>query len=514
MVALWLAFMFFGAPYIKSAIEKNLTYYPDDSIKIESLNLKFFPLGLELKEATFDLYLPVDTFLVKWQGNLSRAQVGGIDWIRAIRKNEWQVGNIEVGEGQVNWQVSKIKPKDTSRFRPSAAGKKSQPDILLKDIQVNKLDLHLLRDSFEVSLQTSIDVDSLSIKRRDSMMWAVKAVLFHSEDASFKNLVEDYDLKYQSLNFDSRDSTLRISRFTMNPRLSRQEFARKYPSRKVQPTLKVATIELGGIDMNRSNRGLFAGTLLVDSVSADIYQDLRKDRPDVYKPLPSQIIAEISVPISIDSIKVRNGFLKYQHQGKKEDAGLAILKGDECELNIYPISNIGHSVAADLHIDGNIRLMKEAEVTLQSHFLPGKTAHNFEVDVHMSPTPFMIFNDILYPTIGIKTKEGFCEEIRVHMYGNDQVCEGDLAMAYRDLKIAIPADQDELNLLGEIGEAVGNFTLVNSNNEMGAKNGNIYYKRNPNQPFIAFWWKSIQSGLLDTIIRFYKNPDKDEGLLN
>ncbi len=503
---IWLAFSIFAAPFIKSTIEDKLTYYQSDSISIGSVQINFFPVGLKIKDAYLDLYLPLDTVLVKWNGEIGHAKVAGIDWYKAWKNKEWDVASIQIGEGALRWRVTQIATIDTARFEVSTG--KVKPDILLRQLQIENLDLKLARDSFAISLQTSLTLDSLSITRSDSVQWRLRRAVLHSEDAIFKNVVEDFDLKYKSLDFDSRDSALIIGGFEMTPRLTSEEFADKYPFRKAQPDLFVSTTTLSGIDLGLINRGLFARKLTLDSCDIKIYQDIRKDRPEVRKPLPSEMIAKIPIPMEIDSVVVKRAYLDYNHKGKTSEKGLANLKVDQLTLKIFPVSNLGHTTAADVNISASARLQNKALVKMAAQFFPDKPNHDFEVDLSMSETPIAVFNDMLYPTIGIKAKSGYCSGAKVYMAGNDYEVRGDLDIAYTDLKIAIPPNQKGQKIFGKVAEGLGNFALVNSNNTMDADKGTIYYKRPAKEPFVNFWWKGIESGLLDAIIRFYQNPDQ------
>jgi hypothetical protein len=40
---------------------------------------------------------------------------------------------------------------------------------------------------------------------------------------------------------------------------------------------------------------------------------------------------------------------------------------------------------------------------------------------------------------------------------------------------------------------------------MGENTGNIAYERPENVPFIGYWWRSLQSGLVPVLIRFKDN---------
>src|SRR5690606_12535859 len=147
----------------------------------------FFPIGLKLKDAHFKIGIPKDSLLIQWEGNLSYAKVGGVDWLKAWKENTWDVGTIKIGEGDVHWIVQKQIVLDTSRFAQNT--NKKSPDFLNRNTNVEQLKLRFERDALTVNLQTSIVLDTLSVLRRDSVQWNLGRVQFLSKDALFENVV-------------------------------------------------------------------------------------------------------------------------------------------------------------------------------------------------------------------------------------------------------------------------------------------------------------------------------------
>ncbi|MEQ9263470.1 MAG: hypothetical protein RLP14_09940 [Owenweeksia sp.] len=502
---LWLSLELFAASFIRSSLQKNVRYYPSDTLKIGAVNLTYFPLGLELRNLDFDLHQPADTFMVSWRGKLSLARVKGLNWLGVLRGEDIQVELAEAEEGTIHWNISPHKPasKDSSF---TASDTKQQGRFLVQKLRIANMNMSLERDSLAIGLSASLEVDSLWLNQTDSLRWNTGRVALHSAHASFKNVLEDYDLSYSLLDFDSDDSLLAIHDFHMKPRLSRDQFADKYEYMKVQSDITVHEIRLEGIDIKRANEGVFARALVVDSTYLDIYQDTRKERKPGRVPLPSQLIAEAPIAIHIDSLLVKRGNLIY-HEKVKDKKELAFLEGDELNAKVFPISNIDDTLSADMQLRSRIRFMKEAETTLNARFFRNKPDHDFQVTATMGSASMKSFNPILLPMTGIYIKSGQCQKINISMYGNDYSCKGDMNLAYRDLKIALPANDEERNFFENIAEGLGNLVLVNTHNDYSDDNGRIYYERDPRRPVVNYWWKAMETGLKDALIRFHKNND-------
>lgn len=497
---LWLAFSIFAEPLIKSSIEQKLTYYNGDTLSIRAVNLHFFPIGLKIKDAHFRLQIPKDSVLVHWEGDISYAQVGGVDWIKVWKENTWDVASIKIGEGRVHWKVQKGITLDSDQFLKST--NEDSPDIILRNTDVEALNLKFERDSLDIHLQTSIKLDSLSISRKDSVQWQLQRVQLMSQDALFENLVPDFDLGYRVLNYDSKTRRFTINGFIMKPRITAEEFAVKYPFRKVQPDLYISSITVSDMSINNLHNGVFASKVVLDSCEINIHQDIRKEREDIRKPLPSELVANIPIPTSIDSLILQRAFVHYSHTSQKPELGKAKLEVDELTLKVFPINNIGHDHSAEVNIEGTARLQKQATVSIDAILFADKTHHDFEVKLSLKPTRISAFNSILYPTTGIKVNDGYCSGARVYMRGNDYSVRGDLDIAYSNLKIELPPNKkDNPKIFSKVKSGLGNWALINTDCTYSTKGGTIYFERPAKEPFVNYWWKGIQSGLLDVILK-------------
>ena len=506
LIILWLAFTIFAQPVLKSRLSQKLKRLPEDSISFGSLNLTFFPLGIKAKDVYFDLLLQSDSTLMQWKGTINHISVGGINWYKALKKTEFDVKAIHINEGSLNWVSSE---KYTPAAGVDETSSETMPPILLRHVELKDILLSIPHDSISVQMKLGTQINNLTLTQQDSLKWDIESVVFTSTKAHFENLIVDYDLAYASLCYDSQDSLLELRSFSMKPRISREDFVKKYPYRKVQPSLTLNRIDLSGINPSKITKGIFAHVLLIDSCAFEIYQDIRLERPNVRKPMPSELIAKAPFPLSIDSLIVQNANLKYLHRPQQENLGLAHLSIGNIDLRAFPISNIGHSECADLNLEIAAILDNRPRLRLEAEFLPDSKHHNFNVNLSMSSTELGAFNEILYPTTGLKIKEGYSTGAKIHMTGNDYSVQGYLDIAYTNLRVALPPDQKgDLKFFKRSLESLGNFAVINNNNEMGNKRGDIFYKRPAKEPFVNFWWKGIEGGLLDVITPFYSNPDK------
>lgn len=500
LVLLYLLVIFVGTPLLKSSIEKQLSYYPGDRFEIGLLELQFFPLGLEVNDISFDIHQPGDSLMQRYTGELDELKVVGIDWWRAVRHNTWEAERTEIDSGQLSWIVTS-RPIDKITSDSSPDNQKNKADLLLELLEIKKLKLQLIRDSTHITLEVSADADSLGFNRGDKLNWALRRLHLHSEKAMYQQLGGDYDLSYHSLCFHSENGQLQINDLKVIPRMAQADWDKKYPQRKpLIQSLRIPSLRVDHLDIQRLKYGLFAAKIQVDSLELELFNDLRDERPQQRKKLPSEMIAAIPIPVSVDSVTVDHAALSYRYIPKSGGPEKAELKAGEIALEIYPFSNLGHSTAADVNMNLRMQLMDEALLQAQASYAADQPNHPFELRVSLSPASFAAFNPLIQPSLGLQFKSGYCSRLQAQLQGDDQRCDGSLQMAYEGLKLQFPKEDSGWEMPGELKEFGANTLLVNNANEWDDDIGIIAYERPENMPFIAYWWRGLQSGLLSVLL--------------
>ncbi len=512
----WGAAEIWGGDFLRNQLQKELAQNPHQSADFEEIDILWFPLGLQLEGVVFDIKIPQDSTLLHLKGNAKNVSAAGVDAWKAWRKKEWDVSEIVVGNSEIfleNSTSDTLNPKQTQNGKNQGNSKQKPLKIIVGNLDIESLDFHYEKEKQSVDLSTHLSLQNIDISKTDSLRWDVESLEFKVANLATQNIPEDFTIKLDSLFYSTENQNLNGNNFELKPALSRDEFYQKYPYRKVQNHLTVKKLEIAEIDFSKIKQGLSAKKMMVDSLHLNAYQDLRKEWPKKQKPLLSQTLAEMPFLMDIDTVEIRNGTLKVEIK-KDEGEPLGLLRGDRLAVKMFPFSNAGFDTAAPVNLDIKGRLMDEAELAMQVKFFPERVGHDFEVNGTLGQTNLANFNPILLPISNVYFKSGECLGMRLRMYGDDYVCRGNLDVSYRDLKVALPADNLEKNFFQTIAEGVANFAVIRTNSDFEDDKGAVYYDRDLGRPMVSYWWKSIESGLMDTMLRFDGKKDRKPKMVN
>ncbi len=493
---LWLGVAFALEPVMKSKLQAHLCKHQSDTIYIGSLEISFWPLGAKATDVYFNLKIPKDTVMSTIQGNLDLAEISGIDWKSGLKNNKWNAENIEVKSGGILWNTLKEK---NDKEGPKVA--KPKATIFVSNVAVADIDLQITGAAYDVGLHTSIQIKGLAHVPTDSIPWIIAQLKLSSKDGAFSNIEKDVNFGYGQLDYDSEKRLLTVENFEFKPEATKEDFTQQELYRKAYIAITAKTISVEGFDIMEIHNGLFIDKLSLDSTHFEIFIDLRKNLSPVVKPLPVQMVSRLTIPINIDSILLKNSSLDYSHQAVHEGRGLGLLYLENLHAAIGSISNQEEQGIADIELTGNAVMRNSAHVGVYLKCFGASKHNEFVSNISVGALPLQDFNGILFPTVGVKVRSGYCKGVNAHFTGNSFSTLGKLNMEYSDLKIAIPPDhKGELSMIQKGIEAAGNLALVNNNNSNEAKNGEIFYEHDPYEPFVGYWWKSIQSGLLDAML--------------
>lgn len=498
LLVLWVVIEIFAAKWVRDAVTKQLQHFPNDTIQIEQVNITYFPIGLEFVNTTFDLHLPLDSMLVRYEGKLGEARIKGVNFIEIWQGKSWAIELLEAEDATIDWVVTKTDSilKQTSTNKSDS----TRRDILIKTLNFDNLNLSLKRNELELAFETSLELDSVFFARKKEVAWSVRAIKLQSKAGYFKELVNNYDLGYQAFSYNSADGELDLQNLYLKPTQSREAFIKNTKYISVQSDIKLARLRLSGIDHTRLNRGLYAKALILDSLHAELFEDTRKPRKPGRVPLPSESLLKLPFELQVDSLNIVEASLDYYEKAKTANE-VAYLQIDNINGSVYPLSNVGYTLSTEMYLDAKARFMKGSNLTLNAHFLPESKNHRFTVEARLGKTDATIFNPVIKPIADIGIKSGVINNVYAAFSGDDYRASGFVKMDYDDLKVELPPKEkdEDKGFLTKLTQSIGNFAAVNNNHTFDRNPGEIKYEREPERPFINYWWVAMRGGIKDIV---------------
>lgn len=312
-----------------------------------------------------------------------------------------------------------------------------------------------------------------------------------------------YDLSLSEFSFDKDDSSIVLNSFRMIPKYDKKEFSRKLKFQNDRFDVKIGQVMISGIGITRflAEGTLEISSILIDNLDADIYRD--KNVTFNFNRFPlfyNESFLKIPVPLLIDTVAVSNSTITYSELAAEHPvAGTISL--EEFSLQLYDLTNqtndtVDHVINAFIQAKVMGEGLMKAELILP---LAGNL-HKFTCSGSVGAMQIKPLNDMLEPSINIRFKGGKVDRMTFFFNADDNVSKGWIEFLFHDLDVEL--------LKKEPGKEKGFLsTLANwvavSNNPIPGKPLKIVeigYERDKNKGIINYIWKTIQSGLVRTVI--------------
>lgn len=314
---------------------------------------------------------------------------------------------------------------------------------------------------------------------------------------------ESYLISFSSFIYSNSDSTLELRDFAYEPKVDMKKLAASYKYDKETYNIQAKALEVHGIKLGKYiNEGLIAADEMVfESPHIKIFKD--KNNPPDYdkKPLfPQQGLKALEQDINIDNIFIKDGYFSYSELSPKSVLPVFVDMTD-LYAKIQGVTSVDDSINSrkKLWIDVKAKLNGIAAMSLQIMMPYNSSVDTFYFTGGLGKTNLVPFNKALYPATGIKFKSGDLESLTFSVKASPLASKGQMVMLYDNLEAEITkanADETDKTL-----SWLANLVLPSSNpSKRGrVKTAEIEFERISYRGFGNLLWKSVQSGLVNTI---------------
>lgn len=313
-----------------------------------------------------------------------------------------------------------------------------------------------------------------------------------------------YDLKLGGFYFSKNDSTIVLEGFKMTPKYDKKEFSSKLEFVNDRFDVSIGQVIIGSVGIERFLAGepLEISSITIDSLTADIYRD--HNVPFNFNRFPAfynESFMKLAIPLYIDTVAITNSKIIYgELAAERPEAGSIIL--DNFNLQLYDLTN---QVAEDslenfMHLYVQARVMGEGPLNAELVLPLEGNLHNFECSGSVGAMQLSPLNGMLEPSINMKFNGGKVDRMTFYFTANDFSSKGWMEFLYSNIDVSLMRKESDkqygfVSLLAN--------TMAVSNNPVKEKDLKIVeigYERNKNKGIINYVWKTIQSGMVRTII--------------
>ncbi|WP_339874683.1 hypothetical protein [uncultured Algoriphagus sp.] len=300
------------------------------------------------------------------------------------------------------------------------------------------------------------------------------------------------------------DNNIFLDSVSYGPVVGRYDFLRQRGYQDDAIDAFVKSVSLNDIDFEEyfNNNNLKAHSIILDGFQMDVFRDKRLPlKEGVIKPMPQELMENASLDLTIDSVIVKDGLIRYQ-----EFAPKAMLPGgirfEELETSIAPFvmrkSNEKFPLKSST-ILAKTKLMGEGEIELQIDMHFGKP-YPMDVDVEMGEFDLRLLNNMLSRGVFVSVVDGRVTDGKWDFRIDNDAAAGKMNFKYEDLKIEF---LDSLTLergRGKLGLMTFLANIIAKNNNPRKffnhrVTSDIYFERDKSKFIFGGWWRATFSGL-------------------
>lgn len=539
IVVVILSLNFILSAFVRGAVNFELNKINSKSnsqIDINKIKINLFSRTLILKDISVK---PDSSFFEKFKIGDTEKNI-----LTELSISDLRLRGLNISEILMNrhFELHKIIVKDVSLIhfkrdkfvQPSSDGSQNMP-INLDSIHIARFD-NIDLSKIEVNLYKfkTINVNSedtlLSYQGNRLEINGINLDSYSNSPGYFKfnntNLIlqlqrQRFDLKggdyyvyFDKLDYRFGDSLIKVSNFMFKPSRSVNLIASSLKFAEEVFDVNVDEIYIHGFKLRKAMRNgiLDIDSVVVNKLNVELFKD--KNKPFNLKKRPlflQQTLKKINQPIHINKIFVKNSYFKYSER-QKNSKSLMVVEMPQMNAVIGFVTSIKDSLRSgkNLSIILKAKLMGVSNLNLNLVMPYNSRVDTFYYAGSLSTVKFKKFNSVLYPVSGIKFTAGTLNSIQFNVNASPKRAEGQMTMLYEGLQAEITkADVEEKNkALSWIANTV--LPVSNPSKKGKLKVAKIEIERIEYKGLGNFVWKSVQSGLMNTIIPFSKQIKQED----
>lgn len=511
---------FFVDDQLKNTAIERFHSATDNSYDLEIEDLDLEVVGRRLSLSNIKITPKQDSGGTDIRFTLDDLNISGIGLMNYLFWNQLSLNQIELINPQVYITSSgsdKSSKKQFNWSRPSQRLSEKALEIFnqvtIDDFQIRNLSLDYNRADLPVnpylSFQNSdirwydITIDSTSMT--DERVIPSENIALTVRELRHQTSNELYDLTAQKVAFSSTNSTLNVDTLKLSPKFDKQDFSKKVGHEIDRMDIEIPQILWNGIDIPQLNRAerLAANHVTVTAPDIDVFRDKRlPEDPDNRPPLPQDMINNIPFPISIDSIGISEGTIRYSARVPKAER-TGYIEFSTLSATLENITNIKEQWANGQTplLKAETDIMGQARLTAEFSFNMTDRDKSQQIKGNLQSMDMQPLNNTLEPMAFVRIDNGRILGMDFQMHLTETKATGDLTLRYEDFKISLLDKESNEETFGNMVKSLLANTLKIKSENKGddLRVGTVEFERAEEKSVFNYWWKSLLSGLKSSI---------------
>lgn len=415
---------------------------------------------------------------------------------------------ISIDSPDFTFYINKVTTTDDPEETSDTLSNKIFPyDIALDSLKISNAKIQLidvLRDDKEsVQLETEnltlkindITVNAETVARKIPLDYGFIAA---NGDSVFVNAGTYENLTIKS--FSISDHTIKLNDLLFKTKYSRLELSRIIPVERDHYDLSIPMVSIENFDFGFADENRFFAKLhkiVINTPNLNVYRDklVRDDRS--FKPLYARSLRQLPFDLTVDSIKINDGNIKYTERTQAENnGGFVSFKNVNAD-----IARVGNTFAASEKtvILVNAFFMDQAPLKAEWSFDVQNQNDQFVFKGELGRLDAKRMNNFTEPNLRVRM-EGLVQKTYFTIDGNNNNSKTDMKMSYSDFKVEIlkKNNRETRKFLSGVANLFLDIRKIKTDRKF--RDGSGEADRNKTQSVFNQLWISVESALKNIIL--------------
>lgn len=330
----------------------------------------------------------------------------------------------------------------------------------------------------------------------------IRKLMSGNRSFSLENFTGQYtsvgnDFRWHNAGFNRANNTFSLDSFSLFPTIAKDSFIARQDFQKDYITLTSGTIKAGPLDIDNyiQNNILNSKHITIDKLVFTDYKDkLLPFKAGIIKPLPTRLLTQLPLQMTVDSITFTNAEVEYTEVSEKTKLP-GIIPVKRLSINLVNVKNYDFSATDSLTIKATGYVMDSIWTKLQVKESYTDPLGGFLMTLRMKPGNLAVLNPALIPMASVKIVSGRFDTLNMRAIGRDYLALGEMTMLYEDLKVQLLKNgvDGKKTLLTRLTNFAASAFIIRKNNKNRV--GNVFFIRHRDRSAMNYLIKIAISGM-------------------
>jgi len=332
----------------------------------------------------------------------------------------------------------------------------------------------------------------------------------HASDFSFKipNLIRKeklYQYSIDQLYYSSAKNRFLAHNIQITPNFNKEKFQKQvgFQSDYYNGKIDSVLIDQPNIGEWFNNEKIIGRFMAVNGMKLDIYRDKQQPFNENRRPkMLQEMIKSSKYPFKLDSFMLVNSRVSYTEQPATGEAEGKI-GFTNVMATLKPFTNIKTTSGAynDFLLNGSATIMDSCQLSATMTYKMNHPDNLFTVTGNLSQFNMSVLNPIVEPLSLISIRSGKVDRFQFTFSADKTKANGYVVFGYSDMKISVLEKKNGNTKEAKFASFLANSILLRSKNPRGGEllPDEISFYRDEKRSVLNYWWKSVFSGIRNTL---------------